>query len=368
MDSRWTVFSDVKAQLDRMWDSGKILTDSPFPLDIKITGPLARDLKDSLVRKDAVKWSLMLQEEAKKSNVKVIFSKKMNIPMRVIVPDVNTALKIMGKSREYSTYMKLTEMTKDRLPALLRYVQDKPLDVIKHADDWPHCINVCEWMLQNPMPGIYVREAGIQGVDSKFIENHKSFLSKLFDLILPSASIDSHGTCFEERYGFKRRENSLYIRFPLGMNRFATEIISLSKFAAAPIVCEEVIVVENKISFELVPRANGRLIIWGQGYASSLLSQVLWLRDKKIYYWGDIDTHGFRILSVFRKHFPQVQSLFMDRETLNDNKELCVQELKPVEAIPEHLTEEERQTFLQLRSMGNVRLEQERISNLVLFL
>ena len=31
-------------------------------------------------------------------------------------------------------------------------------------------------------------------------------------------------------------------------------------------------------------------------------------------YWGDIDTHGLRILAGLRKHFPNVESILMDNQ------------------------------------------------------
>ncbi|BFO23151.1 hypothetical protein SHKM778_95390 (plasmid) [Streptomyces sp. KM77-8] len=53
----------------------------------------------------------------------------------------------------------------------------------------------------------------------------------------------------------------------------------------------------------------------GSGYAASLLRHLPWLADIDLWYWGDIDTHGFAILSRVRGHFPHTRSLLMDRHT-----------------------------------------------------
>ncbi|MCU1337334.1 MAG: conserved hypothetical cytosolic protein, partial [Bryobacterales bacterium] len=46
------------------------------------------------------------------------------------------------------------------------------------------------------------------------------------------------------------------------------------------------------------------------------LSEVRWLRQPALHYWGDIDTYGFHILDRLRSTFPNAWSFLMDRETL----------------------------------------------------
>jgi len=47
-----------------------------------------------------------------------------------------------------------------------------------------------------------------------------------------------------------------------------------------------------------------------------VLAQADWLAHCQVYYWGDIDTHGFAILDQLRAHVPHARSLLMDRATL----------------------------------------------------
>jgi hypothetical protein len=47
----------------------------------------------------------------------------------------------------------------------------------------------------------------------------------------------------------------------------------------------------------------------------SLLARTDWLAEKQLFYWGDIDVHGFQILAQLRAHYPAVQSLLMDAAT-----------------------------------------------------
>ncbi len=34
------------------------------------------------------------------------------------------------------------------------------------------------------------------------------------------------------------------------------------------------------------------------------LAEASWLKERDLFYWGDIDTHGFAILDQLRGHFP----------------------------------------------------------------
>lgn len=83
-------------------------------------------------------------------------------------------------------------------------------------------------------------------------------------------------------------------------------------------------------------------------------------------YWGDLDTHGFAILSRLRACLPNVVSALMDEATLLKNRSLWGDEEKQVSA-PElpFLTAEEQTVYRGLKQHRwglNVRLEQERIA------
>jgi hypothetical protein len=82
----------------------------------------------------------------------------------------------------------------------------------------------------------------------------------------------------------------------------------------------------------------------------------------KIYYWGDLDTHGFRILDQFRSLFPQTKSFLMDAQTLKDHSISWGEEGKPTTGELYYLTETEKDLYNNLRFNAiqkNLRLEQE---------
>jgi hypothetical protein len=110
-----------------------------------------------------------------------------------------------------------------------------------------------------------------------------------------------------------------------------------------------------------VPNA---IVIFGGGYAASALESLPWLADCEVFYWGDIDTHGFSILSRVRRRFPRVRSLLMDRETLLAHQSQWVTEPSPAVADQDYLLAAEADLYHDLVSgaLGpSVRLEQERV-------
>jgi hypothetical protein len=90
-----------------------------------------------------------------------------------------------------------------------------------------------------------------------------------------------------------------------------------------------------------------------------------WLADRRLTYWGDIDTHGFAILDRLRQHFPHARSMLMDRTTLLAHETHWVREPKPVATRLDRLHPNEADLYRDLveETLGpTVRLEQERIS------
>lgn len=79
----------------------------------------------------------------------------------------------------------------------------------------------------------------------------------------------------------------------------------------------------------------GRLAL---GYGLELLLRSDWLKSKTMYYWGDIDTHGFAMLDRLRGAFPEARSFLMDRATLLAHRALWGQEGEDGERFAKQLT------------------------------
>ena len=111
---------------------------------------------------------------------------------------------------------------------------------------------------------------------------------------------------------------------------------------------------------ERLPTHTDAVALGGVGDSVTRLRDVRWLRTCQLYYWGDLDVDGFRILANVRKLFPEVKSLLMDRETFEAHRTLVVAgNGKICESLP--MLSESENAVLRILSDGNLRLEQERI-------
>jgi hypothetical protein len=140
--------------------------------------------------------------------------------------------------------------------------------------------------------------------------------------------------------------------------------VPVPELATLDLAATRVFVTENEVNGLAFPEVPGSVVVFGLGYGLERLAALRWLRERHVVYWGDLDTHGFAILSSLRSVCPGAASFLMDRGTLIAHRELWVREPKPHRGELPGLTEAERSLYEDLRDdrLGEgVRLEQERI-------
>jgi hypothetical protein len=106
------------------------------------------------------------------------------------------------------------------------------------------------------------------------------------------------------------------------------------------------------------------MVIFGAGYGFEMLAQAEWLAGIPVYYWGDIDTHGFAILDQLRARLKHVESFLMDRATLMAFESQWGDESAQTLRDLPRLRPEEKALYDDLRDnriRQGLRLEQERI-------
>lgn len=293
-----------------------------------------------------------------------------NLPMEISFETEQDYLRFIGKQRESEAFKSNLEYILRTLPVLKDWCGKNVLKIIEYAGEWEDVLKVCRYFLHYPLPGLYIRELPIE-VHTKFIETHKALLYDLLNALLPSHAIseDYSGIKhFEERFGLK--SSPALVRFRILDVELARSCFSgltdLSvpeeEFRQLYIPCNRIFILENKMNFLTLPQLKGAIGIWGCGFGVSILQECPWLTDKEIYYWGDLDVHGFQILSQCRSYYSQVKSVMMDRQTYQRFQEFSVGNPVPHSPGLENLTEEERETYLLLRCQQR-RLEQEKISH-----
>lgn len=381
----WATPADIRNRVAREWERGRLLAaplvgDVLYPLRIPLRGPAAAETLG--VQFDAVRqWIKQLAEGAKaergngyRLEFREVNNRQLgrnNVPVAAWLDTEEDALALIGKRREATKFRELAGKISNAFPRLRDWIAKRPLHVLDHADDWPRLLDVLRWISDHPRPNVYLRQIDVVGVHSKFIEQYRALLTELLDQVLSPEAIDAsvgRGVeGFEQRYGF--RSKPIQIRFRLLGGQ--TELQGLSdicvrsdEFAKLTLAVQRVFITENEINFLALPMVPESMVIFGAGYGFDAVAEATWLRDKAIYYWGDIDTHGFAILDQLRSHFPQARSLLMDRETLLTHRSLCVEEDTPTQRDLVRLLPDEAHLYDDLRNdrIGHaLRLEQERI-------
>lgn len=381
----WTTPEQLQQQVQRRWERGEILAarvtgQTLFPLRLTLAKPSASQITERF--DDVRRWARALAEQSREqrgfgytiewqeTNHRVHGRNAM--PNITLVPSEADALRLIDKSAEAARFVDLAETTLARFPDLRDWLARRPLTALEHSADWSRILAVLEYFRAHPRPGLYARQLDIAGVDTKFIEARKGLLVELLDRVLPSATIDTAAAGarnFERRYGLKTEAPLIRVRI-LDQTLFIHDVSDLSmppdQFARLRLPVRRVFITENKINGLAFPDVPGGLVIFGLGYGLERLAEIGWLREADVWYWGDIDTHGYAILNRLRTRLPHVRSFLMDRATLMAHAGLWGQEAtsERFDGELEHLTALERALFEDLKHdrLGErLRLEQERI-------
>jgi len=378
--SKWSDSTWIKEQLQRKWENGHIPREllchtGLFPLTFPLKKPNSAEISNSFA--DVYEWVRALRDTSRinrgygydlvEKEVVHRQSGRNSLPTHAVIPTIDDALQLIKKNRDADIIRKGAHLILSELTILSEWVQKHPLKVLQYNDDWSSILSVLRWFYEHPNSGLYMRQMDIPGVDTKFVENRKRIISELLDRVLPETYINQVTTSFELRYGLCEKPKRIRMRFLdpemflYGLEDITAPIEQMTLF------CPEVstvFITENEINGLSFPNVKDSIVIFGLGYAVDSLNTISWLKVKDVYYWGDIDTHGFVILDQVRKFLPHTKSILMNEDILLNYRDLWVMEEKPFLGNLSCLTEAERRLFylLQDNSWGeNVRLEQERI-------
>lgn len=379
--SRWADLTDIKAKLDKHWQKGDLLRavrqpDTLFPLRLPVKQPTSAEMADRFVEvRDWVQaWQAHEQALGLSLEWRSVQHRQLGrnaLPRAVLFDTPQQALRLVRRQADADRFMNRCTSLLDAFPELGDWVDRNPQTVLEQADDWPALIAVMGWLRDHLRPGLYLRQLEIPGVDTKFIERRRAVLTELLDRVLPEHAIDfdaNGARAFEQRYGFRYKPVTLRFRIldPAHAVKGLTDLsLPVRDFASLALPVERVFVVENEITALAFPNLQSAIVIFGMGYGIDRhLARVDWLDDREVFYWGDIDTHGFQILSRVRGVIPQVRSVLMDRATLLAHQSLWGQEPKAIHHELPHLDPHEQALYRDLadnRLGDRVRLEQERI-------
>lgn len=381
----WTRPEDITASLRKRWQRGELLAarisgEPVFPLELPLKRPTAREIADEFGA--VMSWVEALRQgsrEARGRGYELCWQRTGNrvqgsneLPVAARIETADDACFLLRAEAAVRRFDAIAGQILDRYPQLAGWLAKRALLALEHADDWPALLGVLDHFVRHPRPGVYLRQLDIPGVDTKFIEARRRLIGELLDVVLPASAVDSEATGaarFAQRYGLATEPALIRFRLldPASDFHGLTDVsVPAEEFAGLELPVSQVFITENRINGLAMPACADSLVIFGLGYGLERLADIPWLARCRVWYWGDIDTHGFGILNRLRRLLPDARSLLMDRETLLAHRHLWVRE--PAEhryaGEPERLTPAERELFEDLRRdrLGErVRLEQERV-------
>ena len=405
----WTSLEALRTLSRTAWSRGQLLREALEPSDAyprrrSLKRPTAAELRSDYAAARA--WAVELfaaQAQAagtfslETADVGRTTIGSNSLPAAAVFATAEAEIDFIGKTREAARFRELADGLTGLDPAFRGWAVRRPLQLLGLDCAALTAARVALWLRDNPGSGIYVRQLSLPGVHTKFIENHRRTIDELAVLLAPGASDspaapfgsappddlkeDPAGTVdavlgggpartpagrFADRHGFLHPPELVRFRLldpavPL-LGGARDVALTAADFSALRLPVQTVIVTENLVNFLALPERPGTLALFGAGYGFSALRDAAWLRDCEVLYWGDLDTHGFRILDQLRAVHPHVASILMDEATLMAHRDAWGSEPGRSRASLTRLTAEETALY---RSLGNddfgssVRLEQE---------
>ncbi len=202
-----------------------------------------------------------------------------------------------------------------------------------------------------------LRTLSLEGIDTKFFERNQRLITALLDVRFDGEAGEAGLISFLD--AAPEGEHWLLVvdldgsQLPFRRLRITSQELQSTELPA-----DRVIIVENERCLHQLPETPNTIAVLGCGDLT--WTQATWLQDKRVAYWGDIDTWGLALLAKARTNIPNLLPLLMTEAVFKSHRESSVPE--PVHANPAqspYLTQGEQSLFHLLLTEDRGRLEQE---------
>lgn len=204
-----------------------------------------------------------------------------------------------------------------------------------------------------------LRTLAVGSVDTKFFERHENLLVHLLDERFDGAASERGLAAF---LGAMDDRDHWLLVAPLSNEilPFTQQRVRASELHKIALPASHILVVENEDCLHQLPHLSGTIAILGAGLNLSWM-QAAWLQDRRVGYWGDIDTWGLLMLARARQLQPHLDALLMTRALFDMHAaDLAVPEpMAADETPPSALQSDEQDLYCYLRKSERGRLEQE---------
>lgn len=244
--------------------------------------------------------------------------------------------------------------------------------------DFTTLLDATAWFRAHPRSGLTVRSVPVPGMHTKWLARHRGMVLACLGVLTNSghfteATGDADPVDIPaddlDALGLRPlpREISVVLADPAlralvgGLRQISAPVDELADLQIRP---DAVLIVENKEPALAWSDTTGLAVIHSLGNHLDVLSRLPWIRHDRCWYWGDLDRHGFTLLSRARAMVPQLASLLMAPDDTETYRPLAVEEnLDRYDQPDPTLTPAEASALaaLQLTEGKYLRTEQERI-------
>ena len=203
-----------------------------------------------------------------------------------------------------------------------------------------------------------LRLLSLEGIDTKFFERNSRLVTALLD-----ARYDGEVS----RIGLESFLGALVdgdhwllvVDLDGSLLPFEKQRARSQELADTTLPGDNLLIVENESCQHQLPRMPGTIAVLGTGFDLDWINEQI-SHNKRVAYWGDLDTWGLHFLSTARSKLPGLTPLMMTTEVYERFQESAVPE--PVVAsaqLPLGLSEPEQELYKRLIQESRGRLEQE---------
>ena len=244
--------------------------------------------------------------------------------------------------------------------------------------DFTTLLAATAWFRAHQRSGLTVRSVPVPGMHTKWLARHRGMvLACLGTPTTPGESTGSTGDADPvdipaddlDALGLRPlpREIGIVLADPAlraivgGLRQISAPVDELADLQIHP---DAVLIVENKEPALAWCDTTGLVVIHSLGNHLDVLSRLPWIRHDRCWYWGDLDRHGFTLLSRARTMVPRLASLLMAPDDTETYRPLAVEENLDRYDQPDPtltLAEASALAALQLTEGKYLRTEQERI-------
>lgn len=359
---------ELREKLARQWENaalreGRLLDeDGAWPVALPIGKPKAEVVRHetALVREQVRKWSevrvggVIWKEDRYRATLEPV-----RYPVQWIIRDGEEWVRAVGDramTEEYEVLRSLLDASDEVFHSLL--VRRRALWRGRAVDELLTCLRMAAELRPGCADGLPLRALPLAGNDTKFFERHEGMLLALLDVRFEGEASEQG---LEQFLGAasERGHWLLVVDLDGGLLPFEQMRLRATELASAGLPGSHLLLVENESCQHQLPRLPGTVAVLGAGFDLSWLAGE-WVKEKRVAYWGDLDTWGLELLGRARERVPGLRALLMTEDVFAANEGQAVAEPVPVKGpARDSLAESEARLFEKLKARSRGRLEQE---------